>query len=81
MSKHNLWHLTFDLQSQHSKSQPIINPPNHEHGIIKPYNKVILYRFLKQLDLLLLIKGIKRKFLNFSPLIISYMLKAQKFAQ
>ncbi len=35
---------------------------NHEYAIIKPYNKLILYRFLEQLDLLLLNQGIKREF-------------------
>ncbi len=35
---------------------------NHVYAITNPYNKVILYRFLDQLDLLLLNEGIKRKF-------------------
>ena len=35
---------------------------NHVYAITKPYNKVILYQFLDELDLLLLNEGIKRKF-------------------
>ncbi len=49
---------------------------NHEYTTVRLYNKVILYRFLKQLDLLLLNKGIKRKFWHFLCLTISYILNA-----
>ncbi len=34
---------------------------NRVSALTKPYDKVILYRFLEQLDLLLLNKGAKRK--------------------
>ncbi len=40
-------------------------------------NNVILYRFLEQFDLLLLNKGIKRKFLHFLCLTISYILNCK----
>ncbi len=37
---------------------------NHEYAITKPYNKVIIYRFLEQLDGSLRNKGIKREFFS-----------------
>ena len=48
---------------------------NHAYAITKTYNKVIFYRFLEQLDLLLLNNGIKRKFKHFLRLTISDILK------
>ncbi len=48
---------------------------NHEYTIIRPYNKVILYRFLEQLDLLLLNQGIKCKFQHFLCLTTPDILK------
>ena len=50
---------------------------NHVYVITKTYNKVIFYRFLEQLDLLLLNNGIKRKFEHFLRLTISDILKWQ----
>ena len=54
---------------------------NHDYTIIRPYNKVILYQFLEQLDLLLLNQGIKRKCLHFLCLTISDTLNLIKKIQ